>query len=151
MVDRVVFKPIGVVHTSFKLPEDTKKGATDIKARIEINKELSPGLKGLNEFSHIIVVFNFHRSKGFELFVRPLKYNPEDKTVGVFATHSPFRPNAIGVSVVKLLEIRDNVLFIQNRDMIDKTPVLDIKPYLEERIDNAKFGWYVYNKNGGDI
>ncbi len=151
MTERVVFKPIGTVLSVFKEPQDTKQGKTDKKAKIILKKEYEKGLNGLDEFSHIIVVFNFHRSKDFELFVKPLKYNPQNKTVGVFATHSPFRPNAIGVSVVKLLSINKNILLFENRDILDSSPVLDIKPYLPERIEKVKLGWYVAKDSGGNL
>ncbi len=151
MTERVVFKPIGTVSTVFKEPQDTKQGKTDKTAKIILKKEYEKGLNGLEEFSHIIVVFHFHLSKDFELFVKPLKYNPQDKTVGVFATHSPFRPNAIGVSVVRLFNINKNVLSFENRDILDSSPVLDIKPYLPERVDKVKLGWYAAKNIGGDV
>jgi len=151
MIERVVFKPIGIISTVFKEPQDTKQGITDKTAKIILKEEFEKGLYGLEEFSHIIVVFHFHLSKDFELFVKPLKYNPSSKTVGVFATHSPFRPNAIGVSVVKLFNIHKNVLLFENRDILDSSPVLDIKPYLPERVDKIKLGWYVAENSGGDL
>ncbi len=151
MIKKVIFKPIGFVVSSFKVRQDTKNGEVDTSARVVIDKKYEKGLLGLEEFSHIIVVFHFHLSKGFDMFVKPLKYNPKNKTVGVFATHSPYRPNAVGVSVVKLLKIKGNILFIENRDILHGSPVLDIKPYLPERVDKIKLGWYVAEKYGGDI
>jgi tRNA-Thr(GGU) m(6)t(6)A37 methyltransferase TsaA len=150
MVKRFTFEPIGFVKSNFEKPQDTKTGKIDSNAKIEVLKKHQDGLVGIDGFSHIIVVFCFHLSEGYKLFVHPLKYNPENKIVGVFATHSPFRPNPIGVSVVRLKKLQDNILTIENKDILNNSPVLDIKPYLPEDIDNLKLGWYV-PKKGGNI
>ncbi|GET32887.1 tRNA (N6-threonylcarbamoyladenosine(37)-N6)-methyltransferase TrmO [Prolixibacter bellariivorans] len=102
------------------------KGA---KGRIELKEEFVPGLLDLDGFSHIILVYYFHESKNFELQVEPFL---ENKKHGVFATRAPKRPNAIGMSVVKLLRIDNNILEVENIDVLDGTPLLDIKPYIPQ-------------------
>jgi len=102
------------------------KGA---KGRIELKEEFVPGLLDLDGFSHIILVYYFHESKDFELQVEPFL---ENKKHGVFATRAPKRPNAIGMSVVKLLRIDNNILEVENIDVLDGTPLLDIKPYIPQ-------------------
>ncbi len=151
MTKLLTFQPIGVVKTVFTTPQDTKMKKIDRNALIELSKIYQDGLVGLEGFSHVVVVFNFHLSKGYDLFVKPLKYNPTNKTVGVFATHSPFRPNAIGVSIVKIVRIEENLLFIENKDILNNSPVLDIKPYLPEDTEDLRFGWYIQEKQGENI
>lgn len=102
------------------------KGA---KGRIELKEEFVPGLLDLDGFSHIILVYYFHESKDFRLQVEPFL---ENKKHGVFATRAPKRPNAIGMSVVKLLRIDNNILEVENIDVLDGTPLLDIKPYIPQ-------------------
>ena len=137
----IELKPIGIIHTEFRekasIPIQPKfsKG----KGHIELNKEFVTGLKDLNGFSHIILIYYFHKSKGFNLIVKPFL---DDNPKGVFATRAPKRPNPIGISIVKLDSIKDNIIHISNIDIIDKTPLLDIKPYVPDfdRI-KATSGW----------
>ncbi|EKN42675.1 hypothetical protein CFSAN001627_05282, partial [Clostridium botulinum CFSAN001627] len=99
------------------------------KALIEIKEELVEGLKDLDKNSHIIILFYFNKSKDFNLIT---KTPWSDEKKGVFSTRSPRRPNPIGLSIVKLIEIDHNKIIIKGIDMLDGTPVLDIKPYSEE-------------------
>ncbi len=130
MNDHITFSPIGVVHNAVTTPDD-KVYWEEVVSRIEIAEELLPALEGLEEFSHIVVVFAFDRRPPGPL---PLRVHPARRTelplVGVLATRSPNRPNPIGVTVVELLERADNVLIVRGLDALDGTPVLDIKPYL---------------------
>jgi len=137
------YKPIGIVHSPFKEPEGTPiqpAGAAGIGARIELFAEYAKGLKDLNGFSHIILIFHFHLSKKGLLRVKPYM---DSKVRGVFATRSPSRPNPIGISVVRLVKIEENILYIQDVDIVDGTPLLDIKPYVPdfEVREPVKVGW----------
>ncbi len=121
---------IGVVHSPFKEPKGTPiqpTAAKDVKGTIEIKSEFAAGLSDLEGFSHIIVLFSFHLSKSYDLKVKPFI---DDNLRGVFATRAPKRPSQIGLSIVKLDKIAGSTLHITGVDMLDATPVLDIKPYL---------------------
>lgn len=137
------FKPIGIIHSPFKeisgMPIQPT-GAFGIKGEIEILPEFVEGLQNLNGFSHIILIYYFHISKEYTLLTKPFLY---DKLLGVFATRAPKRPNQIGFSVVQLIEVVGNILKIQNIDIIDGTPLLDIKPYVPkfDFVENATIGW----------
>ena len=115
-------------------------GASGIKGTIVLKKKYVEGLKDINGFSHIILIYHFHKSKGYKLQVVPFL---DTKVHGVFATRAPQRPNSIGISVVKLLSISKNVLEIENVDIIDGTPLLDIKPYTTQfdHFPTEKNGW----------
>jgi len=144
----ITFDPIGIIHTPFKTKAGMPiqpAGAKGIKGRIELKPEFVPGLLDLDGFSHIILVYHFHRSVGFELQTKPFL---DDKKHGIFAVRAPQRPNPIGISVVKLLSISDNILEIENVDMLDGTPLLDIKPYIPDFDihDVEKSGW-IRNKS----
>jgi len=136
-------KPIGVIHTPFKEPKGTpiqpdRSGGA--RGTVEVYAEYAGGLKDLDGFSHVTLLYYFHLSKGFELSVTPYL---DDKKRGLFATRAPRRPNPIGISVVRLDKIEGNMLHIINVDMIDGTPLLDIKPYVRN-FDSAadfKIGW----------
>lgn len=107
---------------------------------VELNPDLELGLKDLDGFSHIILLYHFHLSRGYSLELKPFL---DDTLRGVFATRAPRRPNALGLSVVRLIRIIGNVLEIQDVDILDKTPLLDIKPFVPE-FDNreaASIGW----------
>jgi len=143
------FTSIGIIHTPFKRKEGMpiqSVGAKGIKGTIILKKKYIKGLLDLDKFSHIYLIYNFHKSNKFDLQVTPFL---DDKPHGIFATRAPNRPNAIGISVVKLISIIDNVLEIENVDILDKTPLIDIKPYISQfDIHNVeKNGWI--NKNTG--
>ena len=126
------YRTIGIIHTPFQDVEGIPiqpSGADGVRGQVEVFPEYEAGLKDLNGFSHIILIYDFHWSKGFNLQVVPFL---DSKLRGVFATRAPKRPNPIGLSVVKLLKIRNRILHIENVDMIDGTPLLDIKPYVPE-------------------
>lgn len=104
-------------------------GGAGVKATIEVFPQYRDGLADLDGFSHIIVLYHLHRSEGYKLRVVPFMDTVER---GLFATRAPKRPNPIGLSVVQLDKIEDGVLYIQNVDIVDGTPLLDIKPYVPE-------------------
>ena len=128
----VKFKPIGVIHSPFKdrtgIPRQAAM-APEITAKIEIFDEYVDGLSDLEGFSHIIVIFYLHLIQKGSLKAHPPSDNQER---GVFATRSPSRPNPIGISIVRLESIDRNILNISRVDMVDGTPVLDIKPYIPD-------------------
>ncbi len=124
--------PIGIIRTPFEQPAGMPiqpSGAKGVKGTIEIKPEYSDGLKDLQGFSHIILLYHFHKSTKSVLTVTPFL---DSEKHGVFATRAPNRPNAIGLSIVKLLEIESNTLYIENIDVLDKTPLIDIKHYVPE-------------------
>jgi tRNA-Thr(GGU) m(6)t(6)A37 methyltransferase TsaA len=130
----IVLKPIGAVRSPLK--ERERRDAKEVIAEIVIDPAFAEGLDNIEDFSHLIILFYFHKTRRpAPLKVRP-KYRTEPAPVGVFASRSPDRPNAIGKTVVKLLERRNNILKVQGLDAINGTPVLDIKPYIPE-IDTA--------------
>ncbi len=141
---QIVFKPIGVIHTPFndnkrKIPRQGRFG-TDNEGYAEIFPEFAKGLKDVETFSHLYFLFHFHKSNTFDLIQR----TPQHKNLrGVFAIRSPRRPNAIGQTIVKLIKIKENRLYFSGADMIDGTPLIDIKPYVPEIdfYENAINGW----------
>ena len=134
-------KQIGVVHSDLKTREQVQQSNKDENiAEIEIFAEYADGLEDIEGFSHIIVLCWMHKSNFHSLKVRPL-YSPE-KLRGIFATRHPDRPNPIAMTVLELLERRKNVLQVKGIDMLDKTPVLDIKPYTRrDKKEKVDFGW----------
>lgn len=140
------FKPIGVVHSPFRKKEDipTEKyanaqGFDSFQGEMEIFKEYEDGLKDTEGFSHLIVLFAFHESEGFKLHTKPLLDN---KLRGVFSTRSPHRPNPIGLTIVRVIERQGNILKVTGVDMIEGTPILDIKPYTpRDQKSSIKVGW----------
>jgi len=142
-MEKITLNPIGIVHSPFKEPVGVPKDSTDgmdYQGTIEIFSEYRDGLKDLDGFSHILVLFYFHKSEYSHLIVKPYL---DDHLRGVFATRSPHRPNFIGLSVVELLEIDGDILHIKGIDMIEGTPILDIKPYIPEFDSNEgiRIGW----------
>ena len=134
--------PIGIIHTPFKTKEETphQSIASNSIGKIEIFKEYEEGLDDIEGFSHIIIIFGFHKSEGYSLKVK----TPHDENAkGVFATRSPERPNQLGLSIVRLLIREKNVLFVEGIDVIDGTPLIDIKPYVPNLNPKtkAKIGW----------
>jgi tRNA-Thr(GGU) m(6)t(6)A37 methyltransferase TsaA len=130
---RLTFKPIGVIRSPFKSGEDIDParnvrpgGFAKVVGDVEIFPPYSAGLKDIEGFSHLILLFAFHRSQGGRLLVRPPF---QTRVRGVFSTRSPHRPNPLGMTVVRLLGRKKNVLRVSGLDMLDGTPLLDIKPY----------------------
>jgi tRNA-Thr(GGU) m(6)t(6)A37 methyltransferase TsaA len=140
---KIEFTPIGIIRSPFNDPENMPiqpAGAAGIKGTVEIFEEYRPGLKDLVGFSHIILLYHFHRSTGFKLQVVPFM---DTELRGVFATRAPRRPNPIGLSVVELDKVENGVVYIQNVDILDNTPLLDIKPYVPEfdAQTDIRIGW----------
>jgi tRNA-Thr(GGU) m(6)t(6)A37 methyltransferase TsaA len=140
---KIDFAPIGVIHSPFLEPEGMPiqpPGAFGIQGTVEVFEDFREGLKDLDGFSHIILLYLFHRSHGFHLRIVPFM---DREPRGLFATRAPKRPNPIGLSVVQLDRIEDGVLHIQNVDILDGSPLLDIKPYVPEfdAWGEVRIGW----------
>jgi tRNA-Thr(GGU) m(6)t(6)A37 methyltransferase TsaA len=122
--------PIGIVKNAATEPK--REDGQTITSEIIVNEDFNEALSGIEEFSHIIVIYWMHKTSSSERSVTKVhpKRNPNLPLVGVFATRSPARPNPIGIATVKLLEHRDNILKVIGLDAIDGTPVLDIKPHI---------------------
>ena len=138
-----IMKPIGILHSPFIEKDQTPIQPTrsSVSGWVEVFPEFTEGLEGLEGFSHIILLYVFHQSDKFSLRVIPFL---DDQVHGLFATRFPYRPNPIGLSIVRLLARRENILEIEGADMLDGTPLLDIKPYVPD-FDvhaNVKTGWY---------
>ena len=124
------FSPIGIIHTPF---EDLKgmpiqpSGAKDVKGTIEVFTEYEQGLNDIEGFSHLILLYHFNKSTGFDLMVTPFL---DREKRGVFSTRAPRRPNPIGLSIVEVLGREKNRVFIRGIDVLNQTPLLDIKPYV---------------------
>lgn len=142
-------KPVAIIHSLFKekfsIPR--QPGLVSLESRIELIAPYNrmESLAGLEDFSHLWVIFDFHQIKEVEssnISVRPPRLGG-NKKLGVFATRSPYRPNKMGLSLVKLERIEGISLIISGGDFLDQTPVYDIKPYLKEieSIPNASSGW----------
>ena len=136
---KIIYEPIGIIHTPFKDKAPIQPIFSDEKGIVEVYEKYKDGLKDLDEFSHIILVYHFHLSKPYKLHAKPYL---SDELKGIFAIRSPNRPNPIGISVVKLEKIEGTKLFVKNIDILDGTPLLDIKPYVPEfDCINASSGW----------
>ncbi len=141
---KIEYNPIGFIHTPFKdlnsIPKQSTRGK-GIKGTVELLPQYQGGLKDLQGFSHIILLCHFHMVKEFHLDVVP---SGRSTMRGLFATRTPRRPNPIGLSVVRLLEIQENRLLISDLDILDGTPLLDIKPYFQvfEADEEILTGWF---------
>lgn len=148
----IKLEPIGIIHSPFKKKEDIEskkyadsRGFDSVQGELEIFREYEEGLKDVEGFSHLVVLFSLHKSKGYKLHTKPLL---EDTLRGVFATRSPNRPNSIGMTVVKVLERNRNRLKVSGVDMMEGTPILDIKPYTSrDQKSPIKLGWLKKNMN----
>ncbi len=139
----VNLKPIGIIYTPFTKLDGMPiqpAGAAGVQGTVEVFPEYEPGLKDLEGFSHIVLLYVFHRSQGFQLQVVPFM---DTKPRGLFATRAPKRPNPIGLSVVQLDRVDGCTLHVRNIDILDGTPLLDIKPYVPEfdAVADVRTGW----------
>ncbi len=142
-MDEVIYKPIGVVHSPFKEPKNVpiQAAASKTQGTIDIFPQYVEGLTDLDGFSHVILLYHLNLVTNHPLMVKPFL---DDKLHGVFATRSPARPNPIGLSVVRLLKIEGQTLHVKGIDIVDGTPLLDIKPYVP-KFDNRRvtgIGWF---------
>ena len=140
----VRYMPIGIVHSPLKDVSGAplqSVSAKHIEGTVEVFPEYAPGLKDIEGFSHLILLYHFHLSRGALLTVKPYLDSQEH---GIFATRAPVRPNPIGFSIVRLLSLRGRTLRVKELDILDGTPLLDIKPYIPQfdvrRV--RSIGWY---------
>jgi len=135
-------KPIGIIHTPYKSKEETPIQPSKSRGigKVEVFDQYEEGLNDLEGFSHIVLIYRFHKSKGFKLRVKPFL---DDEMRGLFATRFPRRPNQLGLTVVRLLKREANILFAKGIDVVDGAPLLDIKPYVPEfgPKEKIKIGW----------
>ena len=141
---KIQYNPIGIIHSPFKqlvgIPIQTAF-SKDGEGSVELFPQFKHGLKDLKGFSHIILLYHFHKSKGYDLLCRPFL---DEVKRGLFATRAPSRPNPIGLSIVRLKGINDNILSISSLDIVDGTPLIDIKPYIPkfDSPSTLKVGWF---------
>ena len=136
-------QPIGIIHSPHSTIEDMPiqpKGASGVEGYILVDEEYKSGLQDLAGFSHIYLLYSFHKASRTELLVTPFMDN---RTRGVFATRSPLRPNHIGLSIVRLKKIEGAGVVVEGIDILDGTPLLDIKPYIEkfDAVQECTSGW----------
>jgi tRNA (adenine37-N6)-methyltransferase len=141
--DFITYHPIGILHTPYKTLKDMPiqpGGALGVRGKLLIKPEFAAGLIDLEGFSHIYLIYHFHKVYEYHLTVKPFL---DDETHGLFSTRAPKRPNPIGLSVVRLLSITENILILENVDILDGTPILDIKPYVPafDQPENVSVGW----------
>ncbi len=143
-LDKIIqFKPIGIIHTPFKEPVNVPiqpSAGKGIKGTVTVDERLTEGLQDLEGFSYIYLIYYLHLSQGYSLKVKPFL---DDTPRGLFATRAPRRPNPIGLSIVKLIKVQGNVLHIEDIDIVDNTPLLDIKPYSPQfdHRNSKRCGW----------
>jgi tRNA-Thr(GGU) m(6)t(6)A37 methyltransferase TsaA len=135
--------PIGIIHSPYKSIEDMPiqpKGGSEVAGLVIVDEKYIDGLQDIDSFSHIYLLYSFHKSTRTEMHVTPFM---DRQTRGVFATRSPLRPNHIGISIVKLTRIEGNSVFVKGIDILDGTPLLDIKPYIEkfDAVQDSISGW----------
>ena len=136
-------EPIGIIHSPYNTLEDMPiqpKSAPEVEGYLLIDDKYLDGLKDLDGFSHIYILFSFHKASRTELIVKPFM---DENLRGVFSTRSPLRPNHIGISIVELVGIKGNKVTIKGVDTLDGTPLLDIKPYISkfDSVKDSKSGW----------
>jgi len=150
-MDQILLRPIGVVHSPYKEAKGIPiqgRFKDDVEARIELKEKYAKGLLDLDAFSHAIILYYFHKSKREDIEGTPFL---EDEKHGIFALRSPHRPNHLGCSIVKISKIQGNNLYFTQVDILDSTPVLDIKPYVKyfDSREEAICGWLdKHFKNG---
>jgi tRNA-Thr(GGU) m(6)t(6)A37 methyltransferase TsaA len=142
-MDAIVYRPVGVVHSPLKRAEGApiqSTAARDTEGVVEVLPQYAEGLRDIEGFSHLILIYHFHLSGKPSLIVRPYL---DDVTHGVFATRAPARPNPIGISVVRLARVDGTKLHVTGLDILDGTPILDIKPYVPQFdvTEAEKIGW----------
>jgi tRNA-Thr(GGU) m(6)t(6)A37 methyltransferase TsaA len=139
----VVYKPIGIIHSPFNNLEEMPIQPSSDASRpgtVEIYPEFVEGLKDLEGFSHIYLIYHLHKVNKSRLVVTPFL---DKEPHGIFATRAPSRPNPIGLSLVKIVGLEGNLIHVDQVDVLDGTPLLDIKPYVPEfeNVDFVQIGW----------
>ena len=139
----ILMQPIGVIHSPYTGLHGMPIQASRSQARevVELYPEFEAGLADIDGFSHLHLLYALHKSSGYSLRVKPFL---DDQERGLFATRHPRRPNPLGMSIVRLISRQGNMLNVEGLDMLDHTPLLDIKPYLQEFDvrEDVQSGWY---------
>lgn len=143
MYRKIIMEPIGIIHSPYNTKDECPIQplyATGVTGHIEVFAEYEAGLKDIETFSHIYLLYRFDRA-GETQMIRATFL--DDEPHGIFATRHPCRPNDIGMSIVRLIRRDKNILEVKDIDILDKTPLLDIKPYIPrfDRIETASEGW----------
>lgn len=138
------YHPIGIIRSPFKQMTGTPIQSAlskDGEGTVELFPQFKDGLKDLKGFSHIFLMYHFHKARGYDLLCRPFL---DETKRGLFATRAPRRPNPIGFSLVRLKKIRGTTLSVSSLDVLDETPLIDIKPYIPQFdvLKPLKVGWY---------
>ncbi|MBI9036835.1 MAG: tRNA (N6-threonylcarbamoyladenosine(37)-N6)-methyltransferase TrmO [Bacteroidales bacterium] len=152
-MQNIIIKPIGIIHTPYKTPKDIPiQGIfkNNIEGFLSLNEKYCEGLKDLEAYSHAILIYHFDRSQKEDLISKPFLENEEH---GIFAIRSPHRPNHIGLSIVKIKKIIENKVYFTEVDMLDKTPLIDIKPFVKQfdNRENVVSGWVDKHFTNGNI
>ena len=139
----IAYRPIGVIRSPFRDAANMPiqpTAAKGIAGTVALEEGYREGLRDVDGFSHLILIYHFHLSRGHSLLVKPFL---DDAMRGVFATRAPRRPNPIGLSVVRLIRVEGSVLHVEDVDIVDETPLLDLKPYvpLFDGRQDVKTGW----------
>jgi tRNA-Thr(GGU) m(6)t(6)A37 methyltransferase TsaA len=143
-MEKISLRPIGTIRTPFHSPAEAPiqgRFRPDARGEVEVFEEFAAGLADVEGFSHLTLLYYFHRAAEQRLTVKPYLDEAEH---GVFATRHPRRPNHLGLTTVRLRERRGNVLVVSGVDMLDGTPLLDVKPYVpafDRKPDDVKYGW----------
>lgn len=128
----ITYRQIGIIHSPFTDPKGTPIQTLygrGVEGSVEVYLEFEKGLKDIEGFSHLILLYHLHLAKEPSLLIKPFL---DTVKRGIFSTHGPSRPNPIGISIVRFIKKKENILYIQDVDMLDGTPLLDIKPYVPE-------------------
>ncbi len=145
----MTLKPIGTIHTPFKDLQQMPiqpKGAADTQGTLVLHEAYKAGLKDLEGFSHVYILYYFHKATRTELLVTPFM---DTEIRGVFSTRSPLRPSHLGMSVCEVISVLDTIITLKGIDVLDGTPLLDIKPYIPQfdRVSDIKTGWMTKNES----
>ena len=140
--EQMRLKAIGVIRSPFRKPEEVPRSEElrESESQIEVYPEYEEGLKDVEGFSHLFILYWMHRAHPATLLAKP---RLDDRKRGLFATRAPHRPNPLGLSLVRLVEVKGNILRVKGLDAIDQTPLIDIKPYIPspEEKQKIKLGW----------
>lgn len=140
---QITFESIGMIRSPHKNIQGMPiqpASARGVPGKVEVDPRFQPGLQDVAGFSHLILLYHFHRVEELRLRVVPFL---DDRERGVFSTRAPMRPNPIGLSVVRLRRVEGNVLYVLDIDVLDRTPLLDIKPFVPafDGADKVTIGW----------
>jgi tRNA-Thr(GGU) m(6)t(6)A37 methyltransferase TsaA len=140
---KIYFEPIGIIHSPFKELDGMPiqpTGSQGVEGTLELYAQFVPALRDLDEFSHLYAIYVFHKVSGWNPTVVPFLDTQER---GLFATRAPKRPNPIGLSVLQIVDIKGCQIIVRNLDILDGTPLLDIKPYIPqfEEGEDLRIGW----------